>query len=55
MRIATTSPNKMEPLLVTGLFNLTGSVWLGTKMQAPDPQSPGLPKHDPSVKATSSL
>ena len=50
MRIATNSPNRLDPLLVTGLFNLTGSVWLGINMQAPEPQGPGFPKQNPSVK-----
>ena len=55
MRIATYSPNRMDPLLVTGLFNLNGSVWLEINMQAPELQGPGFPKQDPSVKTTMSF
>ena len=55
MKIATNSPNRMDPLLVTGLFNLTGSVWLGINIQAPEPQGPGFPKQDQSVKTTMSF
>ena len=45
--MAINSPSNIEPLLVTGLFNMTGSVSFGTNIQAPGPQGPGFPKHDP--------
>ena len=55
MRTATNSPNRLDPLLVTGRFNLIDSVWVGINMQAPEPQVPGFPKRDPSVKTTMSF
>ena len=50
--IATNSPRRMDPQLLTGFFKQTGSSAPGRKMHAPAPHGPGLPKHDPSVKQT---
>ena len=50
--MATNSPNKIDPRLLTGCFNRIGSVLSGMKTQAPAPHGPGFPRHDPSVNAT---
>ena len=48
--IATCSPKRIDPRLLTGFFNGTGSRWGGYNT-APAPHGPGFCWHDPSVKA----
>ena len=55
MRIATSSPRRIELCPDTGFFKQMGLSWYGMKMQEPAPQGPGLGWQEPSVNAMMDL